>query len=297
MPILPPTSTYSGGASDNNLYMRVGQAAVLPSGSTLVSPVNLKAADSSSEGAIYVDGAAAGGYQGAVNITPGVNASSAFAGDGITVRTTPGSVAGTAATTVEVGANAQGPNHLYIAGLSGVGEVYDEVYNQPVALQPITLSATNPLAAPDPNNVGEIFRCIQAGVAASAAAAIGTNFAVPKTGWYCLQLEIALGNAPAPAAPDINVPITAAGGIDIGQTLSFVITKGVVVEPYGAMEYVAQEFAAADILVQGGNVIKQFVSQHLFAAGETYGFTLKSSSALWNIGTNGQIKAELIAMC
>ena len=44
-----------------------------------------------------------------------------------------------------------------------------------------------------------------------------------------------LSNANAPAAPDINVPITAVGTIDIGETLTFVIAQGVVVQPYGAM--------------------------------------------------------------
>lgn len=297
MPFLPTTATMTGGQpSADNLYLIKGQQ--IPSGTALTNPVPIKSTDATTTATLFVSGAAAGAYQGAINVQPGANAAIAGGvGDGITVRTIAGTAAGTVATTVEIGANAQGANHLYIAGLSGVGEVYDEVYNQPVALQPITLSSTNPLAAPDPANTGEIFRCVQAGVAASAAAAIGTAFQVPKSGWYCLQLEVALGNAPAPAAPDINVPIVAVAGIDIGETLSFTFAKGVVVEPYGTMEFVAQEFAAADIVVAGGNVIKQFVSQHLFTVGETYTFTLKSSSALWNIGTNGQIKAELIAMC
>lgn len=275
-------------------YLQDGASIAQP---TLVEPVAIRSQDLTTSAVLYVDGAAGAAYQGALNIMPGMNGTAPSAGAGITVRTIAGTAAGTAATTVEIGANAQGANHLYIAGLSGVGEVYDEVYNQPVSLQPITLSATNPLCAPIVGNVGEIFRCSQAGVVASATAAIGTAFQVPKSGWYSLQIEMKLGNAPAPTAPDINVPITAVGTIDIGETLSFAIVQGVVVEPYGLQECVSQEFAVSDILVQGGNVIRQYVSQHLFAAGTTYTFTLRSSSALWNIGAAGQLKAELIAMC
>jgi membrane-associated protease RseP (regulator of RpoE activity) len=258
---------------------------------TLVSPITLEAADRTSAAFLTVGGAAEGVYQGAVSIQSGANGVQADTQVAITARSA------AAGAIVEIGDNAQASNLLYIAGAQGVAQVYDEKYNQPVSLQPITLSATSPLAQPIVGNVGEIFRCSQAGVAASAVNAIGTNFQVPRTGWYCLQIEMKLQNAVAPAAPDINVPIVAAGGIDIGQTLSWAVIQGSVVEPYGLLETVAQEFAAADILVQGGNVVRQYVSQHLLAAGTTYTFTLKSSSALWNIGSGGVLKAELIAMC
>lgn len=290
--VLPPAFASPG----TPYYVSAGAGSEVPQ-PVLIAPITLQA--NPEEGAldvpaaIQVPGADSADpvFVGGVNIVAGGNAASEDGAAGVIIYAAAGG-----ATVMEVGDTSAG-NKILINGASGLGQVYDEVYNQPVSLQPISLSATNPLAAPDLANVGEIFRCTQAGVAASAAAAIGTNFVVPKSGWYSLQIEIALGNAPAPAAPDINVPIVSAGGIDIGQTLSFAIAKGVVVEPYGAMEYVAQEFAAADILVAGGNVIKQFVSQHLFDETQTYTFTLKSSSALWNIGTNGQIKAELIAMC
>lgn len=268
-------------------YADADTAIVAP---TLVSPIALEAADRTSTGFMTVGGLAEGAYQGAVSIQSGANGVQPATQVCLTGRST------ATGCIVEVGDNAQAVNQLRIAGPSGTSLVNDPVYNPAASLKALTLSATNPLCAPTPGNVGELFRCAQAGVAASAAAAIGTNFQVPATGWYCLQIEMALGNAPAPAAPDINVPIVAAGGIDIGQTLSWAIIQGVVVEPYGLLETVAQEFAAADILVQGGNVVRQYNSQHLLAAGTTYTFTLKSSSALWNIGTNGQLKAELIAM-
>lgn len=260
---------------------------------SLISPVQLLSADLEAQAEIVCRGLNAGvpsPYTGAIKLLPGASSVGAAA-EGLTVRSVGGG------TQVEVGTDGETPNVLAIAGASGLSQVYDEIYNQPVALQPITLSATNPLCAPIPANVGEIFRCTQAGVAASAAAAIGTNFQVPKSGWYALQIEMSLGNAPAPAAPDINVPIVAIGGIDLGETLTWAITDGVVVEPYAVQEFVSQEFAASAIVQQGGNVIKEHVSMHLFQAGTTYTFSLRSSSALWNIGTNGRLKAELIAMC
>jgi hypothetical protein len=135
-------------------------------------------------------------------------------------------------------------------------------------------------------------------VAAAATSAIGTSFAVPKTGWYALQTEVKLGNAPLPAAPTINVPITVtAGGVNLGETLSFAFADGVVIEPYGLMEVTSNELAVADILVANTVTVRVYTSLHLFEAGNTYTFTMRAGSAVWNIGDGGQIKAELIAMC
>jgi hypothetical protein len=130
MPILPPSSTYSGGGSTDNLYLRAGRPAVLPSGSTLTSVVNLKAADGSTTAQLFVDGADSVAYQGAVALVPGANGTAGSTqGLGVAIRTIAGSNAGTAATSVDIGADAQGPNHLYIAGLQGTSEVYNPVYN------------------------------------------------------------------------------------------------------------------------------------------------------------------------
>jgi hypothetical protein len=268
---------------------------------TLVSPIKLAAdPDNGSlaeDGVIFVDGTNAGGYTGAINIVPGVNETVADeAGAGITIRTTAGA-GGTAATTVEIGTDTQGPNYLYVAGALGVSEVYNPLYNAAVSIKEITLSATNPLCEPDPDNTGEIFRCEQDGVAAAAITAIGTSFTVPETGWYALQMEVKLGNAPAPAATSINVPITVApGGVNLGETLSFSLLQGVVGEPYGLMEVVSSEFVVSEILVQNAITVRNYCSMHFFNADNTYRFTFKPSSALWNIGATGQIKAELIAM-
>jgi hypothetical protein len=271
------------------LYLKKGDEIVSP---VLVEPVVIKAQDQTTAATLFVDGAGAGAYQGAINIVPGTNGTAVAAGAGITVRTAAGP-----STIVEVGTNAQANNLLYIAGASGVSQVNDPVYNPAVALKAITMVASNPLCAPAAGNTGEIFRCAQAGVAAAATAAVGNTFTVPKSGWYSMQMEVKLENAAAPAAPSINVPITPVGTIDIGETLTFAFVQGVVLEPYGAMECVSSEFLASAITQQGGNVIRQYVSQHLFQAGSTYSFSLRSTSAAWNIGENGQIKVELIAMC
>jgi hypothetical protein len=274
-------------------YYLVDDAGTVINQPTLISPIALRSDDAATTGFLTVGGAAAGVYEGAISIQPGANA--AFPGGnpvGITVRGIANGVS------CEIGDNAQSNNLLFIAGTEGVAQVYDEKYNQPVSLQPITLSDTNPLCAPIPENTGEIFRCEQAGVAASAVSSIGTAFQVPRSGWYALQIEVKLGNAPAPAATTINVPITVAtGGVNLGENLSFAIIKGVVLEPYGLQEVSSNELAVAPILVANTITIRTYASLHLFDSTETYTFTLSSSSALWNIGATGQIKAELIAMC
>ena len=237
-------------------------------------------------------------YSGAVRISPGGNEDAVNGAAGVVIRAAEGTNPGEVCTVMEIGTDGESPNQLYIAGSAGLSEVYDELYNQPVDLRAITLSATNPLCEPDPDNVGEIFRCEQAGVAASAVSSIGTSFEVPKTGWYALQLEVKLGNAPAPAATTINVPITvAAGGVNIGENLSFSIFEEVVGEPYGLLEVASSEFLVSAILQQNTITVRDYCNMHFFDADTTYIFTLRSSSALWNIGATGQIKAELIAMC
>ena len=277
-------------------YYLVDDAGTVINQPTLVSAIDIESTDRTASAQLSVVGLegsppALTVYSGSIGLRPGTSSLGA-APAGVNIRSLANGVA------VEVGTDGVGiVNTLGVAGADGVAQVYDELYNPAVSLKALTLSSTNPLCAPVVGNVGELFRCSQAGVLASATAGVGTNFQVPVSGWYSLQIEINLGNAPAPAAPDINVPITPVGTIDIGETLTFVVAQGVVVQPYGAHECVSSEFLASAITQQGGNVIRQYVSQHLFAAGTTYTFTLRSSSALWNIGTNGQIKAELIAMC
>jgi hypothetical protein len=264
---------------------------------TLVSAIDLESTDRTAVAQLSVVGLegtppALSVYSGSIGLRPGTSSLGA-APAGVNIRSLANGVA------VEVGTDGVGiVNTLGVAGADGVAQVYDEIYNQPVSLQPIALSSTNPLCAPTPGNTGEIFRCNQDGVLASATTAIGTAFQVPRSGWYALQIEVKLGNAPAPAAPTINVPITVApGGVNLGENLSFAIIKGVVVEPYGLQEVSSNELAVAPILVANTITVRSYASLHLFDSTETYTFTLSSSSAVWNIGAAGQLKAELIAMC
>jgi hypothetical protein len=130
--LLAPQATH--GNPEVSYYLQKGEP--IP-GPILIDPVSILAQDASTNANLYVNGADAGGYMGALVLTPGDNLSSVLGpGNGLTIRTTPGS-GGAPATTVEVGANAQGPNRLYIAGLSGVGEVYDEVYNPVIVPTPL----------------------------------------------------------------------------------------------------------------------------------------------------------------
>jgi hypothetical protein len=291
--LIPPLVTHS--APSNSYYaLKTGGVLTDP---TLVSPVELESADGNGSAQLTVVGfegnpPVSSVYTGSIGLRPGTSSLGA-APAGVNIRSIANGVA------VEIGTDGAGiVNTLGVAGADGVAQVYDELYNQPVDLRPITLSATDPLCAPDPNNVGEIFRCEQAGVAAAASAAIGTNFVVPKTGWYALQTEVKLGNAPVPAAPTINVPITVApGGVNFGETLSFSFADGVVTEPYGLMEVTSNEFVVSDILVANTITVRTYTSLHLFEAGNTYTFSLRASSGVWNIGDVGQIKCELIAMC
>ena len=276
-------------------YADADTAIVAP---TLVSVVKVDSVDRQGEATLRVSGLQAGvpyEYTGALNLSPGAS-SLGPASDGLTLRSVAGGV------NVEVGTNSQTVTTLSIAGASGLSQVYDETYNQPVALQAITMVSQTPLCVRDPANTSEIFRCAQAAVAAADAGAGQTNrFTVPKSGFYALQMELSLFNAPAPAAVDINVPAIVAGGIDVYGSLGFTVSNGVVVIPYGSHESVGGELFSSDCLVQGSGVNKIHTAMYLLAAGTTYSFTMAAArpagSTAWNIGTNGTIKAELIAMC
>lgn len=162
---------------------------------TLVSPITLQA--SAVEGPlavpaeIYVDGTntISPSYVGAVNIVPGGNAASATPGAGITVRTAAGP-----STIVEIGANAQGPNLLYVAGASGVSQVYDEKYNPAIKGTPV---ASVSGALPGTWGVG-LF-----------------SYTPDVSGAYMLQVNLNFTSAQAlakPAAGFIEWTLTTAGG-------------------------------------------------------------------------------------
>lgn len=297
--LLPPALTHS---AVTNSYYLTKDAPVIDEPTliapTLISPVALLSADSAASASMTVTGLSGGApapYTGAVTINTG-GSSAGPSAVAITSR------AGANGAIVEIGANAQASNLLLIAGASGTGQVYDEVYNQPVALQAITMVSQTPLCVRDPANTSEIFRCAQAAVAAADAGAGQTNrFTVPKSGFYALQMEVNLFNAPAPAAPTVNVPAVVAGGIDVYGALGFTLSNGVVVIPYGSHEMVGGELFSSDCLLANSGVNKIHCGMYLLAAGTTYSFTMAANrpagSTAWNIGDAGAIKAELIAMC
>jgi len=289
--LIPAIQTMSNVKDER--FLQVGQPIVAP---TLVEPVVIQAQDKSTSGIIYVDPLASGGYQGAITLNPGINSSSGTRGAGVTVRTGAGP-----STIVDIGTNTQANNILNISGTSGSSRVYDEVYNQPVALQTITLTNVSPTNVVDTANPGEIFRCDQAGVLASATAAIGCRIQVPRTGFYMVAAEVKLGNAPAPAATSIVVPINVGtGGFNIGEslTMSFVGPNPATTNtPYSVMDINSLDFSQLQILTQNDGPVRQYTWMQKFDSTQTYTFLFKAGSASWNIGPAGQIKVELIAMC
>jgi hypothetical protein len=291
--LLAPTATH--GALSPSYYLTKADL-IAP---TLVSAVDIESADRTASAQISVVGlegtpAALTVYSGSIGLRPGTSSLGA-APAGVNIRSIENGVA------VEVGTDGVGiVNTLGVAGADGVAQVYDEIYNQPVQLQPITVTSKSATNIADPANPSEIFRCVQAGVAASVPAAIGCVVQVPRTGFYMVAIEIALANAPAPAAISITTPIDNVSGFNIGETLQFSFTgpgSATTVTPYGNLDVGANELAQSQNLVANDGVTRQYTFMQLFNAGTTYRFLFKASSPNWNIGAAGQIKAELIAMC
>ena len=289
--LLAPQATH--GNPEVSYYLMKGEPIPAP---TLVEPVSIFAQDSTTNATLFVDGLAAGAYQGAINIVPGENTTAASAGAGITIRTVAGTGAGNAATTVEVGTNSQGPNNLFIAGLSGVGQVYDEVYNQPVSLQPLTMVQTN--ANLTPANPEECLRGAQAAIAA-AIATPGSQFnvfRVPRTGAYTIQTEISIGNNVP--SNSVVIPSTLVGGVPIWSSISlgFQVQGTVQAVPYASFEVLGGDFYGDQAFAGNSVITKTYTSVAILQAGVSYAVTLNCAAG-WNIGTAGQIKTELVAMC
>jgi hypothetical protein len=256
---------------------------------TLVSTIALRSADSTSTGFLTVGGAAAGLYQGAVSIQAGDNG---VAPGNQVCLTGRGAATGCI---VEVGDNAQASNLLLIAGALGTAQVYDEKYNQPVSLQPITKQQTEPAIAPA--NPEEVLRCGQAGIAAAIATpgSQANFFQVPRTGAYMVQTEIAVGNAGVPNT--VVIPSTLVAGVPIWESisLSFRIQAGASV-PYASFEVLGGDYYGDQAFASNSFITKTFTSVAILTAGVQYVVTLNAGAG-WNIGDGGQIKCELVAMC
>ena len=236
-------------------------------------------------------------YIGAIGLRPGGIPGEAPNGSaGITIRAWEGVLPATAGTIVEVGTNTQGTNLLLIAGASGTGQVYDEVYNQPVSLQPITQVQTAPLLTPA--NPEEVLRGGQAAIAA-AIATPGSQFnifTVPRTGAYTIQTQIGLGNNVP--TNSVVIPSTLVGGVPIWSSLSlgFQIQGTATAVPYASFEVIGGDFYGDQAFAGNSQLTKTYTSVAFLTAATNYAVVLNCAAG-WNIGTAGQIKVELIAMC
>jgi hypothetical protein len=219
MPLLQPTATYYGGdVANDNYYLRKGQA--IPSGQPLVAPVNIKSEDSLTTATISVDDNSVPSYLGAIGLNSGSNAS----GPSLNVLT--GRTTAATQMNLEIGNNLQ-TNVLQIAGLQGLSQVNDPIYNPVMPTQLVNLIGPN--VSPNyPNGwllndpSGQVVTSFQGGPAQS--------FNVPKSGLYMLQATILM--APATTSTggtdaggfslqitvnNANSPFPSVGGVVIGQ--------------------------------------------------------------------------------
>jgi hypothetical protein len=150
MSLLPPTAVWHTGDDDSNIYLRKGDP--LPSGQVLKSVVNIQAADASTTASISVTGNEVPSYKGAMVLISGANASGP-AQNILTGRTT-----GTNTMNLEVGDNDQ-VNNLFIAGTSGISQVFDEKYNPVDAITnaPVVQSVTPTGFSPNFGNIRPLF--------------------------------------------------------------------------------------------------------------------------------------------
>jgi hypothetical protein len=275
-------------------FLRSNQPIVAP---TLVSPVAIQG--NASEGGLAVPAEievpgtthATPAYVGAIKLVPGGNTFAPGGSNGVVIRADTGP-----STIVEIGTDGEGPNELLIAGADGLAEVYNTLYNQPVALRAITQVQTAPLLTPD--NDEEILRCVQAGIA-QAIAFPGTQFnvfAVPRTGAYTIQTEITVGNSTP--TNSVVIPSTIVAGVPVWKSisLSFQVQGTVQSVPYASFEVIGGDFYGEQAFAGNSIITKTYTSVAFLTAGTNYAITLNCDSG-WNIGSGGQIKTELIAMC
>jgi hypothetical protein len=262
---------------------------------TLIAPITLESADGEGTALMTVSGFEAGAayeYTGAISLRPGAS-SLGPASDGITMRSVAGGVS------VEVGTDSQTVNTLSIAGPSGLAQVYDEVYKQPVALRDITIVGTDPDTAPQAGNVAEIFRCAQAAVQQAGAGTPQFNrIQVPRTGAYMLQTQVLMGNDQG-EPNTVVLPSTLVGGVPVWNSLELSMSEfgTVLLVPYSLVEVTGGDFQAIDTFASGSFTTRTFSQIVFLDATKVYAIVLAANSPLWNIGSGGQIKTELIAMC
>lgn len=276
-------------------YLSQGASGSVLRQPTLVSAIDLESADGTAAAQLSVVGlegtpAALTVYSGSIGLRPGTSSLGA-APAGVNIRSLANGVA------VEVGTDGAGiVNTLGVAGATGVAQVYDEIYNQPVQLQTITIVASDPDCTP--TGGAEIFRCTQAAVAQAGAGTVQFNrIQVPRSGAYVMQSEIRMGNGAG--ANTVVLPSAIVGGIPIWNSLALGMQEfsTVIAVPYSQVEVIGGDFAAIDTFASNSLTIKTYSQVLILDATKEYAITLAANSAAWNIGDAGQIKVELIAMC
>lgn len=163
--LLCPLPTH--GNPQISYYLQKGEP--IPTDTTIVAPIILASEDGVANAFIGKQGLEAGvpgPYTGSISLDPG-SSSAGLAPGGVNIRSIANGVA------VEVGVNASTANHLYIAGPSGISEVYDYEYNPPILPTPV------------------------AGITGSIPANTGPGlftFTPTRTGAYMLQVNINVQN-------------------------------------------------------------------------------------------------------
>ena len=284
----------------DSYYLKKGEPIPAP---VLVSAVDILSADGEASARLIVDGLASGvpgPYTGSLTIEPGAS-SQGPAPAGLTIR------AGADGVSVEVGTNGAGVvNTMFIAGADGLSEVNDGTYNQPVKFLPVTINAvSNPAFARDSANTSEVFRCAQAGVdIANAGSPANVSFTVPKNGFYTLLTEIRLQNG---AVPDIVLPEVTPGASEpsifgsMELNLQFPSGEGVITVPYGTLEWSGASFYNSNCFTANQGFTTTTANTYYLTTAQPYTMnflTYKPTLAVgnWNIGSAGQIKAELICL-
>jgi hypothetical protein len=244
----------------------------------LISPINLFPPSPFTSGvpAIIVNGNNASEYGGSISLNPSSN-SGASAQVGVNIKSA------AAGCEVEVGTNGAGiVNTLSIAGVDGLSQVYDGTYNQPVALPVITFPdppAGNPAHPPEEGNTGEVFR-----TTAFTGVSQQNVFTVAKAAWYGVQTEVRVGGTGAVLPIVAGVPAAIQAGIS-----SY--------EPLATVPYQKNWISAVDLLTTDDTsnfTAKVFTTFAYLVPDVEYAYSIVSTDTTWNLGVNGQIKAELI---
>ena len=283
--LIPAQQTMSN--VKTNRFLEVGEPIVAPD---LISPIAMSSQATTAY--INIQGDEGDAYNGGISFTTGANVNlDAPARDAMTLYS------GIDGTQAYIGSNVPAgvENILSINGEDGLGRVYDEIYNQPTTLETITILASNPNLTP--TGGAEILRATQTAVAVSSTVSQFNRFQVPKTGAYMFQTEIRMGNTGA--TNSVVLPSTLLSGVPIWNGIALQLQEFGTVNPtpYGSVEIIGGDYQAIDTFASTSITSKVFGSVVFLDSTKVYAIVLSSNSALWNIGTAGQIKSELIAMC